>query len=540
MTTSEIKQLIDAGQLSIGIEFGSTLIKTVAIDPECRTIATGSYEWENQFKHGYWTYSMNDVWVGLQRSYAEMTDAIKDQYDTTVRRIASLGISGMMHGYLVFDEHDDLLVPFRTWRNNNANEAASILREDFQVNIPERWSIAQLYQSAIDREEHVPHVRYMTTLAGYVHWYLSGERVLGIGDASGMFPIDSETLTYRSDLLQRFNTHFHEAGYTQQIEDILPEVVVAGQSAGRLTEIGAKLIDPHEELEAGCPMCAPEADAATGMVATNSVAPRTGNVSAGTSIFSMIVLEKQIQQLYPEVDIVSTPDGYEVAMIHANNCTSDINAWVGIFEELLQRLGVDYDKNNLFTTLFESALDGDDDLGQLLSIGYVSGEFITDVPQGYPLLLRSLDSNFNLANFMKSQIYSAFATLKIGIDLLKENEQIQIDSMLGHGGIFTTKEVAQRYMAAALESPVSVMQTASEGGAWGIAVLARYLVAEHKDLAQFLNDSAFEASDAITIEPTEAEIESFRNYTERFKAGMELEHVADQQFNSNKDRKRDQ
>lgn len=540
MTTSEIKQLIDAGQLSIGIEFGSTRIKSVAIDPECRTIATGSYEWENQFKHGYWTYSMNDVWVGLQRSYAEMTDAIKDQYDTTVRRIASLGISGMMHGYLVFDEHDDLLVPFRTWRNNNANEAASILREDFQVNIPERWSIAQLYQSAIDREEHVPHVRYMTTLAGYVHWYLSGERVLGIGDASGMFPIDSETLTYRSDLLQRFNTHFHEAGYTQQIEDILPEVVVAGQSAGRLTEIGAKLIDPHEELEAGCPMCAPEADAATGMVATNSVAPRTGNVSAGTSIFSMIVLEKQIQQLYPEVDIVSTPDGHEVAMIHANNCTSDINAWVGIFEELLQHLGVDYDKNNLFTTLFESALDGDDDLGQLLSIGYVSGEFITDVPQGYPLLLRSLDSNFNLANFMKSQIYSAFATLKIGIDLLKENEQIQIDSMLGHGGIFTTKEVAQRYMAAALESPVSVMQTASEGGAWGIAVLARYLVAEHKDLAQFLNDSAFEASDAITIEPTEAEIESFRNYTERFKAGMELEHVADQQFNSNKDRKRDQ
>lgn len=540
MTTSEIKQLIDAGQLSIGIEFGSTRIKTVAIDSECRTIATGSFEWENQFKHGYWTYSMNDVWVGLQRSYAEMTDAIKDQYDTTVRRIASLGISGMMHGYLVFDEHDDLLVPFRTWRNNNANEAASILREDFQVNIPERWSIAQLYQSAIDKEEHVPHVRYMTTLAGYVHWYLSGERVLGIGDASGMFPIDSETLTYRSDLLQRFNTHFHEAGYTQQIEDILPEVVVAGQSAGRLTEIGAKLIDPHEELEAGCPMCAPEADAATGMVATNSVAPRTGNVSAGTSIFSMIVLEKQIQQLYPEVDIVSTPDGYEVAMIHANNCTSDINAWVGIFEELLQRLGVDYDKNNLFTTLFESALDGDDDLGQLLSIGYVSGEFITDVPQGYPLLLRSLDSNFNLANFMKSQIYSAFATLKIGIDLLKENEQIQIDSMLGHGGIFTTKEVAQRYMAAALESPVSVMQTASEGGAWGIAVLARYLVAEYKDLAQFLNDSAFEASDAITIEPTEAEIESFRNYTERFKAGMELEHVADQQFNSNKDRKRDQ
>ena len=540
MTTSEIKQLIDAGQLSIGIEFGSTRIKTVAIDSECRTIATGSFEWENQFKHGYWTYSMNDVWVGLQRSYAEMTDAIKDQYDTTVRRIASLGISGMMHGYLVFDEHDDLLVPFRTWRNNNANEAASILREDFQVNIPERWSIAQLYQSAIDKEEHVPHVRYMTTLAGYVHWYLSGERVLGIGDASGMFPIDSETLTYRSDLLQRFNTHFHEAGYTQQIEDILPEVVVAGQSAGRLTEIGAKLIDPHEELEAGCPMCAPEADAATGMVATNSVAPRTGNVSAGTSIFSMIVLEKQIQQLYPEVDIVSTPDGYEVAMIHANNCTSDINAWVGIFEELLQRLGVDYDKNNLFTTLFESALDGDDDLGQLLSIGYVSGEFITDVPQGYPVLLRSLDSNFNLANFMKSQIYSAFATLKIGIDLLKENEQIQIDSMLGHGGIFTTKEVAQRFMAAALESSVSVMQTASEGGAWGIAVLARYLVAEYKDLAQFLNDSAFEASDAITIEPTEAEIESFRNYTERFKAGMELEHVADQQFNSNKDRKRDQ
>ncbi|AMG61639.1 FGGY-family carbohydrate kinase [Staphylococcus lugdunensis] len=531
MNIEETKRFIEAGHLSVGIEFGSTRIKTVAIDDDFNTIATGSFEWENSFDNGYWTYSMNDAWVGLQKSYGEMTRYVKDTYDTTVNQIASLGISGMMHGYLVFDEHDDLLVPFRTWRNNNANEAATVLREDFNVNIPERWSIAQLFQSAMETEPHVERVRYMTTLAGYIHWYLTDEKVIGIGDASGMFPIDSQRLDYRQDLMDRFNKLFAQRGYNQKIGDILPHVVVAGESAGRLTETGAKLIDPNGELQAGCPLCAPEGDAATGMVATNSVAPRTGNVSAGTSIFSMIVLEQPIQRVYPEVDIVTTPDGYEVAMIHANNCTSDINLWINLFEEVLQTMGVNYDKNELFTKVFESALNGEDNLGNLLSYGYISGEFITDVPQGYPMLVRSVDSNFNLANLMKTHIYSAFSTLKIGVDLLKENENITIDSMLGHGGIFKTEKVAQTFLAAALETNVRVMQTASEGGAWGIAVLAQYLKDQrNSDLATYLSNYAFKNTTSVAIEPTAAEVESFRMYTERFKQGIPLEKLAAKKF----------
>ncbi|PTE74358.1 xylulokinase [Staphylococcus devriesei] len=533
MNNTDIKRYIEEGNLTVGIEFGSTRIKAIAIDDQCQTLATGSFEWENSYENGYWTYSMNDAWVGIQKSYGAMTQALKEKYDVTVTQLASLGISGMMHGYLSFDEKDDLLVPFRTWRNNNANEAAEILRKDFQVNIPERWSIAQLYQSAIDQEAHVGQVSYMTTLAGYIHWYLTDEKVLGVGDASGMFPIDIETQDYRQDIIQRFNKLFSEKGYTQDIRDILPKVVVAGEYAGRLTETGAKLVDPNGELQAGCPLCAPEADAATGMVATNSVAPRTGNVSAGTSIFSMIVLEEPIKDVYPEVDIVTTPDGYEVAMIHANNCTSDINAWVDLFGEVLDTMGVKYDKGELFTKLFESALKGDKDLGKLLSFGYISGEFITDVQHGYPMLVRSVDSNFNLANLMKTHIYSAFSTLKIGIDLLKEN--IQIDSMFGHGGIFKTEKVAQSFLAASLHSPVRVMQTASEGGAWGIAVLARYMIEEEStNLATYLNDFAFKGTESTTIEPTKEEIESFEAYTERFKQGIPLERLAHEQFKTDK------
>lgn len=531
MNNSSIKQFIEEGNLTIGIEFGSTRIKTVAIDDNCKTLATGTFGWENTYQDGYWTYSMNDAWIGLQKSYSEMTKVIKEQYGTTVKKIKSLGISGMMHGYLVFDQKEDLLVPFRTWRNNNANHAAQILREAFQVNIPERWSIAQLYQSAIDDESHVAKVDYMTTLAGYIHWYLTDEKVLGIGDASGMFPIDVETKEYRQDIAKTFNQLFSEMGYHQDILEILPKVVVAGENAGYLTETGAKLIDPNGQLEAGCPMCAPEADAATGMVATNSVASKTGNISAGTSIFSMIVLDKSLKNVYPEVDIVTTPDGYEVAMIHANNCTSDINAWVDLFGEVLEVMGVKYEKSELFTKLFESALNGDDKLGNLLSYGYISGEFITEVQQGYPMLVRSIDSSFDLANVMKTHIYSAFSTLKIGIDLLKENEDIEIHSIYGHGGIFKTKKVAQTFLAAAIQSPVSVMQTASEGGAWGIAVLARYLVAENDvNLSSYLNEIAFKDTESIKIKPNEKEIESFNRYIERFKKGLPIERLANEQL----------
>ncbi|MCD8841092.1 ATPase [Staphylococcus arlettae] len=530
MNIEVLKDYVNKGQISVGIEFGSTRIKTVAIDPSCNTVATGSYEWENQYKNGYWTYSMNDVWIGIQKSYNEMYQKIKNLCGTSITHLSSLGISGMMHGYLAFDENDDLLVSFRTWRNNNANKAAELLRNDFNVNIPERWSIAQLYQSALNNETHVSKVSYMTTLAGYVHWYLTDKKVLGIGDASGMFPIDTDKKVFRQDLLERFNTLFQQLGYQQDIKNILPEVIVSGESAGYLTETGAKLIDPNGQLNSGCPMCAPESDAATGMVATNSVAPKTGNVSAGTSIFSMIVLEQSIKNVYPEVDIVTTPDGYDVAMIHANNCTSDINAWVSLFEDVFRIMGVKYDKNELFTKLFESAFNGDDDLGNLLSYGYISGEFITDVKQGYPLFLRHVDSEFNIENFMKTHIYSAFSTLKIGIDLLKEKENIQIDSMVGHGGIFKTEQVAQSFLAAALESPVSVMKTASEGGAWGIAVLARYLVEkQHFNLSDYLDRYAFNNSEQLTLEPNENDVKSFKKYIQRFKASLPLEQQIDDQ-----------
>lgn len=537
-TVNTIKQQIEAGNISVGIELGSTRIKTVAVNEACETIATGSFEWENVFKDGFWTYSLNDVWNGLQISYSAMTDAIKAEYGTTVKQIQSLGISGMMHGYLAFDEKDDLLVPFRTWRNNNAHDAARQLTEAFGVNIPERWSIAQLYDAALQDAPHTSKVRYMTTLSGYVHWYLTGERVLGVGDASGMFPIDPKTHAFREDLLDHFNELYHAQGYTQDVRDVLPKVLTSGEDAGYLTEIGAKLIDPNHELESGCPMCAPEGDAATGMVATNSVAPRTGNVSAGTSIFSMIVLDHQLKRLYPEVDLVTTPAGDEVAMIHANNCTSDINAWMNLFAEVLDTMGTKYTKEDLFTRMFEKALEGDEALGHLLSYGYVSGEFITDVKQGYPMFIRSVDSQFNLANVMKTHIFSAFSTLKIGIDLLKQNEALEIDSMIGHGGIFKTERVAQSFLAAALESPVSVMQTASEGGAWGIAVLARYLVdGNDKKLSDYLNQQAFKGTDDLVINPKQEDIESFKNYVQRFEAGLPLERNAEQYFEDFKSEK---
>ena len=525
VSTQELKQ----EDISIGIELGSTRIKTVAIDSHLQVVASGNFDWENQLKDGYWTYSLNDVWVGLQQSYQMMAKELKSTYDITLKRVKSIGISAMMHGYLAFNEQEDILVPFRTWRNGNTTAAAKELSNAFNFNIPERWSIAHIYQAMLSAEPHTQQLDYVTTLAGYVHWYLTDKKVLGIGDASGMFPVDSEREQFRQDLLKRFNTLFQNLGYSQDINDMLPNVIVAGEIAGYLTKTGAKLIDPNGELEPGCPMCAPESDAATGMVATNSVAPKTGNVSAGTSIFSMIVLEKPITYVYPEVDIVTTPDGYDVAMIHANNCTSDINAWVHLFEEVFQLMNVKYDKNELFTKLFESAFNGDEDLGKLLSYGYISGEFITDVNQGYPMFLRHVDSEFNIENFMKTHIFSAFSTLKIGIDLLKENEDIQIDSMLGHGGIFKTDKVAQSYLAAALETPVSVMKTASEGGAWGIAILSRYLLEnQYTNLANYLNVKAFDNTDQITLNPKSQDVESFRNYIQKFKTLLPLQRQIDE------------
>ncbi|MEP9819006.1 FGGY-family carbohydrate kinase [Staphylococcus xylosus] len=510
--------------ISIGIELGSTRIKTVAIDQNLNTVASGHFEWENQFIDGYWTYSINDIWVGLQKSYSAMMVEIKEKYDLTLKKVRSIGVSGMMHGYLAFDQNEDLLVPFRTWRNGSTAKAAKLLSEAFQFNIPERWSIAHLYQAILDKESHINRITYLTTLAGYVHWYLTGEKVLGIGDASGMFPIDIHTKSYRKDLLQEANHIFKTKYFEKSLEEILPEIKLAGESGGLLTEEGATLLDPSGNLEAGILMCPPEGDAGTGMVATNTVAQNTGNISAGTSAFAMVVLSNALKDMYPEIDVVTTPDGSEVAMIHTNNCTSDINDWMNLFGEVLSVMGVDFASDELYGHILECSLSSDNNIGGLLSYNYVSGENITDVETGYPLFIREQNYQFNLANFMKMHLFSAFSTLKIGMDLLKENESINIDKLIAHGGIFKTKEIAQQVLASALEQPITVMETASEGGAWGISVLAYYVTLDSEvPLDVFLNESVFINTKERTLQPVEQEVINFNNYVEKMKKGLTIE-----------------
>ncbi|WP_432720957.1 xylulokinase [Staphylococcus shinii] len=520
----DLNRNLKSEDISIGIELGSTRIKTVAIDQNLSTVASGHFEWENQFIDGYWTYSINDIWVGLQKSYSAMTTEIKEKYDLTLRKVKSIGVSGMMHGYLAFDQNEDLLVPFRTWRNGNTAKAATLLSEAFQFNIPERWSIAHLYQAILDNESHINRITYLTTLAGYVHWYLTGEKVLGIGDASGMFPINIDTKDYRIDLLNETNNIFKAKGFGQSVEKLLPEVKLAGESGGLLTKDGATLLDPSGNLEAGILMCPPEGDAGTGMVATNTVAQNTGNISAGTSAFAMIVLSNSLKDMYPEIDVVTTPDGSEVAMIHTNNCTSDINDWMNLFGEVLNVMGVDFSSDELYGHIFERSLSSDDNIGGLLSYNYVSGENITNVDTGYPLFIREPNYQFNLANFMKMHLFSAFSTLKIGMDLLKENEYINIDKLIAHGGIFKTKDVAQQILASALEQPITVMETASEGGAWGISVLAFYAALDTEvPLDEFLNESVFINTRASTLHPVEQEVINFNNYVEKMKKGLSIE-----------------
>lgn len=520
----DLKRNLKSEDISIGIELGSTRIKTVAIDQNLSTVASGHFEWENQFIDGYWTYSINDIWVGLQKSYSAMSVEIKEKYDLTLRKVKSIGVSGMMHGYLAFDQNEDLLVPFRTWRNGNTAKAATLLSEAFQFNIPERWSIAHLYQAILDNESHVNRITYLTTLAGYVHWYLTGEKVLGIGDASGMFPIDIDTKSYRKDLLEEANHIFKTKYFERSVEELLPEIKLAGESGGLLTEEGATLLDPSGNLEAGILMCPPEGDAGTGMVATNTVAQNTGNISAGTSAFAMIVLSNTLKDMYPEIDVVTTPDGSEVAMIHTNNCTSDINDWMNLFGEVLNVMGVDFSSDELYGHIFERSLSSDDNIGGLLSYNYVSGENITNVDTGYPLFIREPNYQFNLANFMKMHLFSAFSTLKIGMDLLKENEYIDIDKLIAHGGIFKTKDVAQQILASAFEQPITVMETASEGGAWGISVLAYYAALDTEDsLDVFLNDSVFINTKEKTLQPVAQEVINFNNYVEKMKKGLSIE-----------------
>lgn len=519
---------LKAGKTVLGIEFGSTRIKAVLIGPDFIPMASGGYEWENRFENGIWTYPLEDVWKGLQSCYRALTEDVQAQYGVSLQTVRSIGFSAMMHGYLAFDGDGQLLVPFRTWRNTTTAPAAEELSQLFQFNIPQRWSVAHLYQAMLNREEHLPQIRYLTTLSGYVHWMLTGEKVLGVGDASGMFPIDSSTGTYDQHMVELFDQKLKEYGLPYQMAEIFPKVLSAGEDAGVLTEKGARLLDPTGTLQAGIPLCPPEGDAGTGMAATASVAARSGNVSAGTSVFAMVVLEKPLEHMYPEIDMVTTPDGKPVAMVHCNNCTSDINAWVNLFGEALSGMGMQVKKNDLYAMLFKKALEGENDCGGLLSYNYDSGEPITGFEQGRPLVVRTPDSLFNLANFMRTHLYSAVATLKIGMDLLFEKEHVALDLLMGHGGYFKTREVGQPFMAAAMNVPVAVMETAGEGGAWGIALLASYLT-EHsqgQSLEDYLNQEVFHGSVGIVEQPDSDMVKGFNQFLERYKKGIEIQAAA--------------
>ncbi|MCI5580819.1 MAG: FGGY-family carbohydrate kinase [Phocaeicola plebeius] len=526
MKTDE-KTIIESGQAILGIEFGSTRIKAVLIDPDNRPIAQGSHTWENQLVDGMWTYSLDAIWSGLQDCYADLRADVLKQYGTELRQLAAIGISAMMHGYMAFGRRQEILVPFRTWRNTNTGEAAAALSELFVYNIPLRWSISHLYQAILNGEEHVGQIDFLTTLAGYIHWQLTGEKVLGIGDASGMLPIDSALKDYSPAMVEKFDRLVAPKGYPWKLLDILPKVLPAGVPAGVLTPEGAARLDVSGHLQAGIPLCPPEGDAGTGMVATNAVKQRTGNVSAGTSSFSMIVLEKELSRPYEMIDRVTTPDGSLVAMVHCNNCTSDLNAWVGLFREYQELLGVEVDMNEVYGKLYHHALTGDADCGGLVSFNYISGEPVTGLTEGRPLFVRSATDSFNLANFMRTHLYASVGVLKIGNDILFNEEKVQVDRITGHGGLFKTKGVGQRVLAAALHSPISVMETAGEGGAWGIALLGAYLVkGQGRSLPDFLDNDVFAGNAGEEIAPTPEEVAGFNAYIENYKAALPVEQAA--------------
>ena len=521
------QKAIENGKTVLGIEFGSTRIKAVLIGEDHMPIAAGSHEWENRHENGIWTYSLEDIFGGLQEGYQKLSEEVSAKYGIALKTIGAIGFSAMMHGYVVVDVDGNLLVPFRTWRNTITGQASHQLTELFQFNIPQRWSIAHLYQAILNKEAHVKDISHQTTLAGYVHWKLTGQRVLGIGEASGMFPIDSKTNDYDKGMLDQFNGLLKAEKLPWTLQDILPKVLVAGDNAGVLTENGAKRIDPTGQLLAGSKLCPPEGDAGTGMVATNSVAVRTGNVSAGTSVFAMIVLEKKLSKLYSEIDMVTTPTGKPVAMVHSNNCTSDLNAWVDVFQEFTQVLGVNISESQLYELLYQKALAGDADAGGLLAYNYVSGEHITHMEEGRPLFVRTPESHFTLANFIRANLFSSLGALKIGMDILFEQEKVMLDQLLGHGGFFKTKEVGQKMMAAAMNVPVSVMETAGEGGAWGIALLTAYMLnKQNEPLEAYLSDKVFAGGDAITIAPDQKDVDGFAAFMDRYKKGLGIERAA--------------
>ena len=526
------RRAIEQGRTTLGIELGSTRIKAVLADENLKPIAMGNHDWENRLENNIWTYSLEDAWSGLQDCYADLAASVKEKYGTELTTIGSIGFSAMMHGYLAFDKEGELLVPFRTWRNTMTGEASRKLTEIFAFNIPQRWSIAHLYQAVLNGEEHVKDVSYLTTLDGYIHWKLTGEKVLGVGNASGMFPIDSTICDYNQRMISQFNDLVADQKFPWKLADIMPKVLRAGEKAGYLTAEGARLLDPSGTLQPGIPMCPPEGDAGTGMTATNSVAVHTGNVSAGTSVFAMIVLEKELSAVYEEIDMVTTPDGSPVAMVHCNNCTSDLNAWVNLFGEFADAFGVKADKNELFGTLYRKALEADADCGGLLAYNYFSGEPITGFEEGRPLFVRLPDSKFTLANFMRTHLYSSLATLKIGLDILLKKEGVSVDTIMGHGGLFKTPVVGQRIMAAAMNTPVTVMDTASEGGAWGMAVLASYMQnnAGKESLGAYLDQHVFAGQTGSKITPDAEDTAGFDIFMERYIKCLPSEKAAIKYF----------
>lgn len=526
--TNEIKDTIINGQTAIGIELGSTRIKTVLIGADNTPIASGSHDWENSYVNEIWTYSLEDIWKGLQDSYSKMATSVKEQFGVAVKTTGAIGFSAMMHGYMVFDKNDKLLTPFRTWRNNMTAKSSEILTRLFNYPIPQRWSIAHLYQAILNQEQHVSEICHITTLAGYIHWKLTGRKVLGIGEASGMFPVDIATCEFNTGMIEQFTQLIEPKKLPWHLTDILPKVLVAGEKAGELTQEGARLLDVTGELQAGIPLCPPEGDAGTGMVATNSVAARTGNVSAGTSVFAMIVLEKELSKAYAEIDLVTTPAGKLVAMAHSNNCTSNYDAWIGLFSQAVKALGFEVSKPKLYDTLLGMALEGDADCGGLLSYGYVSGEHITHFEEGRPLFVRSSSGNFNLANFMRVNLFTSLGALKTGLNILMEKEAVKVEKMLGHGGFFKAREVGLKIMAAAVNAPVSIMETAGEGGAWGIALLASYMVnkEENESLEDFLDNRIFEGQKSQSMDPDPKDVEGFNEFMKRYTQGLAIERAA--------------
>ena len=524
----DTRDLILAGQTWLGIEFGSTRIKAVLIGPDHRPVASGSHVWADRLENGVWTYSMEAVHEGFRDCYRDLKADVKQRYGVTLKKLSGLGVSAMMHGYLAFDRDMELLTPFRTWRNTITGPAADALTEAMQFNIPQRWSIAHLHQAVLNGEDHLPKLAFFTTLAGYAHWLLTGEKVLGVGDAAGMFPIDSGTDDWDADKLALYDGLIADRNYPWTLREILPKVLAAGENAGVLTEAGARFLDPDGDLEPGVPLCPPEGDAGTGMAATNAVAPRTGNVSAGTSIFAMIVLEKGLKRLHREIDMVTTPAGKPVAMVHCNTCTSDLNAWVGLLGETLKAFGAQVGTDELYTKLFTLALSAAPDCGGLTSFNYYSGEPVTGTEDGVPMLARRPDLPLTLPDFMRMHLVSALATLAIGMKTLTEEEQVGIDSVLGHGGFFKTPVVGQKLLAAAIGCPVTVMETAGEGGAWGIALLAAYASRreEGESLERYLSEKVFAEADASTLAPDPEDVRGVEQYLARYTALIPAEKAA--------------